>query len=78
MQKLIFIPILIAVVIFPTFISAHQESSTSSDGGYGMMSQMGIMSGWGLWSWFGWIFPISIWVLMIVAIIALIKWLSKK
>jgi putative membrane protein len=49
------------------------------NGDHDMMKNM---MGWGNWgAGFGWIFMVSVWILVILGIIALIKWLidsSKK
>ena len=54
--------------------------------GSGMMGSgmMSMMMGWnngGMgtgWSWLGWIFMILFWILVVLSIIALIKWIIKK
>lgn len=52
-------------------------SGANNSGTGNMMNMMGWGSGMG-WSWFGWIFMILFWVLLIVGIIALIKWLINQ
>lgn len=42
-----------------------------------MMTNFGSWCG-GWFGGFGWIFMFSVWVLVVVAIFALIKWLNKK
>lgn len=36
-----------------------------------------MMAGYGYYGFFGWIFTATLWVLMVVAIIALVKWINR-
>ena len=40
-----------------------------------MMNTMGNFSGWGFG--FGWLFMILVWILIIVGIVALVKWMNS-
>ena len=75
MKKIYILIILIIAAPFAVFANGDQ----GMDEGHQMMENM--MS-WGSWgSSFGWIFMVSVWILVILGIIALIKWLidsSKK
>jgi hypothetical protein len=51
--------------------------------GFGMMGRnfgngWNMMGSYGGYGWFGWITMIMIWVLLVLGIIALVKWLGKK
>lgn len=49
-------------------------------GGFGFNNSNNMMTsfGYGTWGWFGWIFMILWWVLVLAAIVALIKWLLNQ
>jgi hypothetical protein len=70
MKKLsIILIILISIVPFVVFADTGQEMN----GNHSMMENM---MGWNIWGLgFGLIFMISVWVLVILGIIVLIKWL---
>ncbi|MFW5975408.1 MAG: SHOCT domain-containing protein [Desulfosalsimonas sp.] len=64
--------VLLAMVFcFPGFALAQQ-------GGYGDRPMgPGMMGGWGIMGWFGGIFMLVVWVLVIVGLVFLIKWLVQ-
>ena len=62
---------LIILIFLPFVVLAHGDSS-QEDGHEHMMDMMGN------WSWFGWIFMILFWVLVVVGIIALIIYIKKN
>ncbi len=82
-SKTIFLTIFIifALAFIPGFVLAHSGDDADDEyggGGNSMMGNMMTNNGWGMmtgWSWFGWIFMVLFWALIIVAVIALIKWL---
>lgn len=47
-------------------------------GGYGMMSGWNMMGNYGGFAWFGWITTLLVWTLLILGIVAAVKWLKKK
>lgn len=63
---------LIILILAPFAVSAHGDD-LSGQGAYSMMNMMG---GW--WGWSGWFFMVLFWVLIILGIVALIKWIVKK
>ncbi|MFW6080758.1 MAG: SHOCT domain-containing protein [Desulfosalsimonas sp.] len=59
------------LICFPGLAAAQQ-------GGYGDRPMgPGMMDGWGIMGWFGGIFMLVVWVLVIVGLIFLIKWLVQ-
>lgn len=66
-SKLIF---LIVSILAPISVFAH--SVDLSEGSEHMMN----MSGW--WGWTGWTFMVLFWLLIVLGIIALMKWIVKK
>lgn len=67
MRKIIFISILISIFfLLPVFVSANGDHE------YMMNNMMGS------WGWIGWIFMVLFWILVIVGIIALVKWLVSQ
>ena len=75
-MKKIFI-LIILIIAAPLAVFA--DTGQGMNGDHNMMKNM---MGWGSWgAGFGWIFMVSVWILVILGIIALIKWLidsSKK
>ena len=69
MGKIIFISILIATVALPTFILANGDHD---------LTMNNMMGNFGAWGWLGLILMILLWVLLVVGIIALIKWLINQ
>lgn len=66
MNKIVFIVFFI-FLLSPLMVGAHSGSPTGS----GMMEFFGNMTA------FGWITQLLIWTLLILAIVALAKWISK-
>ncbi len=72
MKKLLYLTILISAFL-PTVVLANGDHE---DGSMPMMMGGGNM-GWFGWG-FGWIFMILFWSLIIVGIVALIKWIMNQ
>ncbi|EKD49843.1 MAG: hypothetical protein ACD_63C00032G0002 [uncultured bacterium] len=71
MKKLFFLTIYVVLLslVFPTFSFAHAQEMMGGMMGNFAINPMG---------WFGWIFMLVFWSLVILGIIALIKWLSDQ
>lgn len=53
-------------------------SPTMGNGGYGMMNAPGMMGGYyGTYGWSNWITMILVWTLLVLGIVAAVKWLKK-
>lgn len=68
MKTKIFTAILSTFFLLPLFVSAHLDDLVGENS-----HMMNMTDGW--WGWFGWIFMILFWALIIIGIVALIKWL---
>lgn len=75
--KKMILPILIAVFLIGATLFNHDDvlAQWGQDGG-GWHMGPGMMGGWG-GGWFGMIFMIAFWVLIIVGLVFLIKWLIQ-
>ncbi len=62
----------VLLLFFPGFAVAQQGGFSDRSMGPGMMG------GWGIMGWFGGIFMLVVWVLVIVGLIFLIKWLVQS
>lgn len=64
--------LLIALMLAPFSVSAHSDDLPGQSA-YSMINMMG---NW--WNWSGWLMMISFWILIVLGIIALVKWIIKK
>lgn len=88
MKKIFFLNILIAVFLFLSFfVSAHADydymNGHMEGGDYHMMGNMMGWNSFGMgmgagWGWLGLIFMILFWVLIIIGLVALIRWLTNQ
>ena len=70
MKKIFFLTISINVFIFsPNFILANGDDHMMNFGCCGFMNS---------WPWFGWIFMVLFWVLVILVFVSLIRWLTGQ
>lgn len=77
-MRKIFLTILISIfIVIPAMVSGHGAEVGESLGGENTMAWGHHMMGSG-WSWPGWIFMILFWVLVILGIVSLIKWLTVQ
>lgn len=61
------------------FVITGGQALAQRGGGYGDWHMgPGMMGGWGVAGWFGGIFMLVVWVLVIVGLIYLIKWLVQS
>ena len=68
---------LLTFLLFTIALFSRDEALGQWQGGYGGWHMgPGMMGGWGM-GWFGSIFMIAIWVLVIVGLVFLVKWLIQ-
>lgn len=63
-------------LLLPLLVFAH--TGDGDDHHYMMDGINGMMTNFGAWGWLGLILMILLWVLLVVGIIALIKWLINQ
>lgn len=65
---------------FPAAGSGFMPMMQMMTGGFGFNNNNNMMTnfGYGAWGWFGWIFMIFWWVLVLAVVVALIRWLVNQ
>lgn len=59
-------------------MSGNQSNSFNKQNLFNNNMMGSMMTNFGIWGWFGWIFMILFWVLIIIGVIVLLKWLINQ